>query len=207
MKRPAQGSAFATARHEAAAPEAERCRVCGSRLSYETDGMGHVRARCESCARARAPRLVLAPRTPTRAELIELVAREFGVPAADVERRLRCMTAIQWQAELRRRARPTTVTCPDCGIQVTVPRIGLIPRRCRRCTAGRAVRRWRAANPDRVAEQARARYERRRAGRGTHAARVYRAKPCVRCGATFQPTGPRALYCSPSCLALGWRVG
>lgn len=25
--------------------------------------------------------------------------------------------------------------------------------------------------------------------------RVYYAKPCAHCGATFQPTGPRSLYC------------
>lgn len=34
-------------------------------------------------------------------------------------------------------------------------------------------------------------------GRGhSISARVYQPKPCVRCGEMFQPSGPRALYCT-----------
>lgn len=31
--------------------------------------------------------------------------------------------------------------------------------------------------------------------KGTFTSRVYQPKPCKSCGATFKPTGPRALYC------------
>ena len=37
---------------------------------------------------------------------------------------------------------------------------------------------------------------------GTTQARIYQPKPCAGCQATFQPTGPRALYC-PACRRSG----
>lgn len=158
---------------EAITSAARDCVECGTKFARNV-GVGRPRMRCEDCG----PSKTAPPRVTACVDCGEASSQIGGRPRqrcpACSAQRIRHRAAERWAGRTPPPARPLG-KCGDCGAEVTPPRCGNMPKRCRSCTK---------------------RHDRRRR------AKVYYKVDhvCRGCGATFRPKkSDRTSYCSKTC--------